>query len=89
MYDLVLNGVFPFIKNLHQDGESAYSKYMGDAIFKIPTAAMLSKIVDGIDNLGIGDEKDTDTDSKEIYMSIFCQKLQRQELTDSLELRVI
>ena len=53
MYDLVLNGVFPFIKNLHQDGESAYSKYMGDAIFKIPTAAMLSKIVDGIDNLGI------------------------------------
>ena len=64
MYDLVLNGVFPFIKNLHQDGESAYSKYMGDAIFKIPTAAMLSKIVDGIDNLGIGDEKDTDTDSK-------------------------
>ena len=25
---------------------------------------MLSKIVDGIDNLGIGDEKDTDTDSK-------------------------
>lgn len=64
MYDLVLNGVFPFIKNLHQDGDSAYSKYMGDAIFKIPTAAMLSKIVDGIDNLGIGDEKDTDTDSK-------------------------
>ena len=50
--------------SVHQDGESAYSKYMGDAIFKIPTAAMLSKIVDGIDNLGIGDEKDTDTDSK-------------------------
>lgn len=29
---------------------------MGDAIFKIPTAAMLSKIVDGIDKLELGDE---------------------------------
>ena len=56
MYDLVLNGVFPFIKNLHQDGDSAYARYMGDAIFKIPTAAMLSKIVDGIDSLELGDE---------------------------------
>ena len=52
----VLNGVFPFIKNLHQDGDSAYARYMGDAIFKIPTAAMLSKIVDGIDKLELGDE---------------------------------
>lgn len=55
MYDLVLNGVFPYIKNLHQDNESAYSRYMGDAIFKIPTAAMLTKIVDGIDKLELGD----------------------------------
>lgn len=55
MYELVANGVFPFIKNLHQDGESAYAKYMGDAIFKIPTAAMLTKIVDGIDKLELGD----------------------------------
>ncbi len=56
MYGVVQNGVFPFIKNLHQDGDSAYSKYMGDAIFKIPTAAMLTKIVDGIDKLELGDE---------------------------------
>lgn len=56
MYDVVLNGVFPFIKNLHPDGDSAYSKYMGDAIFKIPTSAMLQKIVDGIDNLELGEE---------------------------------
>lgn len=55
MYNVVSNGVFPFIKNLHQDGDSAYSRYMGDAIFKIPTAAMLSKIVDGIDKLELGD----------------------------------
>lgn len=55
MYEIVSNGVFPFIKNLHPDGESAYARYMGDAIFKIPTAAMLSKIVDGIDHLELRD----------------------------------
>ncbi len=68
MYDLVMNGVFPFIKNLHQDGDSAYSKYMGDAIFKIPTAAMLTKIVDGIDGLNLGDD-DTKGDLYEYLLS--------------------
>ncbi len=68
MYDLVLNGVFPFIKNLHQDGDSAYSKYMGDAIFKIPTAAMLTKIVDGVDQLELGNE-DTKGDLYEYLLS--------------------
>lgn len=51
MYKIVADGVFPFIKNLHQDGDSAYSKYMGDAIFKLPTPQMLSKVVDGIDGI--------------------------------------
>lgn len=55
MYDIVINEVFPFIKSLHPDGDSAYSKYMGDAIFKIPTPQMLSKIVDGIDSLDLSD----------------------------------
>lgn len=55
MYTTIINGVFPFIKNLHTDGDSAYAKYMGDAIFKIPTPAMLSKIVDGIDSLDLSD----------------------------------
>lgn len=68
MYEIVMNGVFPFIKNLHQDGDSAYSKYMGDAIFKIPTAAMLSKIVDGIEKLDLGDE-DTKGDLYEYLLS--------------------
>lgn len=68
MYDLILNKVFPFIKSLHQDGDSAYARYMGDAIFKIPTAAMLSKIVDGIDGLELGDE-DTKGDLYEYLLS--------------------
>lgn len=49
MYEIVQNGVFPFIKNLHGNKESAYSKYMGDAIFKIPTPLMLDKIVSAMD----------------------------------------
>ena len=51
MYEIVQSRVFPFIKNLHGDKDSAYSKYMGDAIFKIPTPLMLSKIVDDMDDL--------------------------------------
>ena len=49
MYRTVQEWVFPFIKNLHGDKESAYSKYMSDAIFKIPTPLMLDKIVTAMD----------------------------------------
>lgn len=51
MYAVIQEMVFPFIKNLHGDKDSAYSKYMGDAIFKVPTPLMLSKIVDAMDDL--------------------------------------
>lgn len=51
MYSVVQEMVFPFIKNLHSNKESAYSKYMDDAIFKVPTPLMLSKIVDAMDEL--------------------------------------
>lgn len=44
MYAVVQEMVFPFIKNLHNSKESAYSKYMDDAIFKLPTPLMLSKV---------------------------------------------
>ena len=49
MYSVMQEWVFPFIKNLHGDKESAYSKYMGDAIFKVPTPLMLDKIVTTMD----------------------------------------
>ncbi|SCY63104.1 class I SAM-dependent DNA methyltransferase [Butyrivibrio sp. INlla14] len=51
MYNTVLNYVFPFIKTLHDDKDSAYSKYMDDAIFMIPTSLMLTKIVDEMDEM--------------------------------------
>ena len=51
MYSIMQEWVFPFIKNLHGDKSSAYSKYMGDAIFKIPTPLLLSKVVDALEEI--------------------------------------
>lgn len=51
MYSTMQEWVFPFIKNLHADKDSAYAKYMGDAIFKIPTPLMLEKIVTAMDEI--------------------------------------
>lgn len=51
MYSTMQEWVFPFIKNLHGNKESAYAKYMGDAIFKIPTPLMLDKIVTAMDEI--------------------------------------
>ncbi len=62
MYATVQELVFPFIKNLHSGKNSSYSKYMDDAIFKIPTPLLLSKIVDGLDDLYQGMEKLHDSD---------------------------
>ena len=77
MYSIVQDYVFPFIKNLHGDKDSAYSKYMGDAIFKIPTPLLLSKIVEALD--GIYDvmsrmqEADTKGDVYEYLLSKIAQ----------------
>lgn len=49
MFSTVADYVFPFIKSLHSNENSAYSKYMGDAIFKIPTPLMLERIVSAMD----------------------------------------
>ena len=51
MYSILQEWVFPFIKNLHADKDSAYSKYMNDAIFKIPTPIVLSKVVASLDGI--------------------------------------
>lgn len=51
MYSTMQEWVFPFIKDLHGNKESAYSKYMSDAIFKLPTPLVLSKVVDSLDEI--------------------------------------
>ncbi|OPD57716.1 type I restriction-modification system subunit M [Bacillus anthracis] len=68
MFDVVSKEVFPFIKNLHGKKDSAYAKYMDDAIFMIPTPQMLTKIVDGIDNIQMKN-RDTKGDLYEYLLS--------------------
>lgn len=68
MYQVMAEGVFPFIKNLHNDKESAYSKYMSDAIFMIPTPKMLEKVVTGLDSIPMQD-RDTKGDLYEYLLS--------------------
>lgn len=67
VYKLIQEKVFPFIKGLHSDKDSAYAKYMGDAIFKIPTPGLLSKIIDGIDGLNIQEAAEGGDSKGDLY----------------------
>lgn len=51
MFNMVRNNVFEFIKHIGTGEESAYSRYMKNAIFLIPNARTLTKVVDGVDAL--------------------------------------
>ncbi len=68
IYQIVRDEVFPFIKELHPDEDSAYSIYMKDAIFMIPTPQVLTKVVDGIDQLPM-DNRDESGDLYEYLLS--------------------
>jgi type I restriction enzyme M protein len=50
MFKVVSEEVFPFIKNLGGK-QTVYSKFMRDAIFVIPTASLLARVVAGINGL--------------------------------------
>ena len=68
MYKIVAEEVFPFIKTLHGDKDSAYAQYMADAIFMIPTPQLLEKIVTGLNGLAM-DDRDTKGDLYEYLLS--------------------
>ena len=51
MFKIVRQSVFEFIKHIGTGEESAYSRYMKSAIFLIPNARTLTKVVDGVDAL--------------------------------------
>lgn len=55
MYEIVRQEVFPFIKNLSADKDSAFARYMKDAVFIIPTAPLLGKAVAAISELPLKD----------------------------------
>lgn len=73
MFEIIQNGVFPFIKQIHGSKNSAYSKYMGDAIFKIPTPQKCAQIVDAMDKLyestSMSQDKDVRGDVYEYLLS--------------------
>ena len=68
MYSVMQEWVFPFIKNLHGDKNSAYSKYMDDAIFKLPTPLMRSKVVDALDEI---DQLMNETQSADVRGDVY------------------
>lgn len=51
MFNVVRNDVFPFIKNLNNGKESAYSRFMQNAVFLIQNERTLVKVVEGVDGL--------------------------------------
>ncbi|MGF7060027.1 type I restriction-modification system subunit M [Brassicibacter mesophilus] len=60
IFEIVGQKIFPFIKSMNNNKESAFSRYMEDAIFLIPTPQVLQKIITGLDDLYDHDIKDLD-----------------------------
>lgn len=60
IYDIVGTKVFPFIKAMNGENTTAFSRYMQDAMFLIPTPQVLQKIITGLDELYEHDIKDLD-----------------------------
>ena len=48
--------VFPFIKTIGTGKDTAFSRYMSDTVFLIPTAKVLAKVVDGIDDMDMNNK---------------------------------
>ena len=61
-------GIFQFIKTMHSDSASAFSRHMSDAIFMVPTPKMLQKVVEMIDEITMED-RDTKGDVYEHLLS--------------------
>jgi type I restriction enzyme M protein len=67
MYQVVADGVFPWLRRLGGEG-STYSNHMKDARFTIPTPNLLAKAVDALDDLPL-DRGDTKGDLYEYMLS--------------------
>ncbi len=67
MYEVIGEHVFPFLRTLGGD-ESTYAHHMKDARFTIPTAGLLAKVVDMIDQVPM-EERDTKGDLYEYMLA--------------------
>ena len=67
MYDLVKDKVFPFIKTINGE-DTSFARHMSTAIFMIPTAGLLDRVVNMIDNIDMS-ARDTSGDLYEYMLS--------------------
>ncbi|MEP3629183.1 MAG: class I SAM-dependent DNA methyltransferase [Hyphomicrobiales bacterium] len=67
-FEVFKDEVFPFIKSLNGAAGSSYTKFMADAVFIIPTPALLDKVVNMIDEIPMAD-RDTKGDLYEYMLS--------------------
>ena len=73
MYKNMTDKVFPFIKNeLHSGRDTAFARFMKDAIFMAPSARVLVKVVDALDSLDLHN-KDIMGDVYEYLLSQIAQ----------------
>lgn len=73
MYKNMTDCVFPFIKNdLHAGKDTAFARYMQDALFLVPTARVLVRVVDALDSLDLNN-KDIMGDVYEYLLSQIAQ----------------
>lgn len=71
MFDVVSKKVFPFLQGYGEQvggDDSTYSEHMRDARFTIPTPALLSKVVDLLDDIPM-EHRDTNGDLYEYMLS--------------------
>ena len=64
LFNKVKDRAFEFIKNLDEDKESVFSQYMKNAIFKVPTPAVLQNTMDTIEEIFNNPEMVEDKDTK-------------------------
>ena len=73
MFSNMTDKVFPFIKNeLNAGKDTAFARYMKDALFLVPTARVLVKVVDVLDSLDLNN-KDIMGDVYEYLLSQIAQ----------------
>ncbi|HCT4600074.1 TPA: SAM-dependent DNA methyltransferase [Enterococcus faecalis] len=69
MFDLMQQKIFPFIKNLNgENDDTAFSRYMKDAIFQINKPGTLQKVVEALEELPTED-RDMQGDIYEYLLS--------------------
>ena len=51
IYEIISQQVFPFIKKMNGSSQTAFSRYMDDAMFLMPTPQVLQKVITGLDEL--------------------------------------